>query len=263
MFKNKSPLITLTTDFGQRDGYVGAMRGVILNICPEAVITDLTHQIPPQDVQTAAFILYQSFAYYPLYTIHCVVVDPGVGSKRRAIAMQTDRGIFVGPDNGVFSLVLGVPNLNISEAVTLTNTDYQLDQISATFHGRDIFAPTAAHLARGVLLRELGPPAINLVRLDLIKPTNEGHSRIIHIDHFGNLVLSLTAESLINPDHTTFTIGKHTIKSLSYTFADVDEGELLAYVGSSRNHIEIAIRNGNAAKVLGVKLGDEVTVKDT
>src|SRR5512145_1073545 len=164
--RETQPIITLTTDFGQQDGYVGAMQGVILTVCPVATLVTITHDIPPQDIRAAAFVLYQAFSYYPAHTIHCVVVDPGVGSHRRAIAVRTSHGIFVGPDNGVFSLALTAVPVNVIEAVTLTNADYQLPGVSATFHGRDIFAPAAAHLANGTPLSQFVPRAINLVRLD-------------------------------------------------------------------------------------------------
>jgi S-adenosylmethionine hydrolase len=258
------PLITLTTDFGQQDGYVGAMQGVIFNICPRATLTSLSHDIPPQDVQTAGFVLYQAFSYYPPDTIHCVVVDPGVGSKRRAIAIRTSHGIFVGPDNGVFSLVLTAEAVSVLEAVTLTNPDYQLASVSATFHGRDIFAPAAAHIANGIPISRFGPSAINLVRLNYGSQQAPGgqtlKSRVMHIDRFGNLILDMTSHDIENVEAVTFTIGDKVIKSLSYTFADVRENELLAYAGSTRDHIEIAVRNGNAAQTLGVQLGDVVKV---
>ena len=257
---NKYPIISLTTDFGRSDGYVGTMEGVILTICPPATITHLTHQIPPQDIHAAAFVLYQSFSYYPLHAVHCVVVDPGVGSKRRAVAIRTDHGTFVGPDNGVFSLVLNATN--VQEAVTLTNTDYQLNNISATFHGRDIFAPAAAHIAAGVPLNRLGPAAINLVRLDSLTHPSNGQSRVIHVDHFGNVILSLTANDVPDHDELSLRVGNTVVKSLSYTFADVEEGQLLAYVGSSQDHIEIAMRNGNAAKSLGLQPGDVVQIEN-
>jgi S-adenosylmethionine hydrolase len=271
--RDTAPIITLTTDFGQQDGYVGAMQGVILNICPAATLVNISHSVPAQDIRTAAFVLYQAFSYYPADTIHCVVVDPGVGSNRRAIAVRTSHGVFVGPDNGVFTLVFTAGPVNVLEAVTLINADYQLPSVSATFHGRDIFAPAAAHLANGVPLSKFGPRAINLVRLGLgtktpgpksvenaalIVPTQE--SRIIHIDHFGNLILDLTRHDIEDPEQIVFTIGQHVIKSLSSTFADVEEGQLLAYTGSSRDHIEIAIRNGNAAQQLALKVGDVVDI---
>jgi S-adenosylmethionine hydrolase len=183
-----------------------------------------------------------------------------VGSNRRAIAIRTSYGIFVGPDNGVFSLILTAEPVNVLEAVTLTNADYQLPRISATFHGRDIFAPAAAHLANGVSLGQLGPRAINLVRLDFGTRTQKDECRIIHIDHFGNLILSLTRHDLVDPERVTFTIGQQVITSLSATFADVEEGQFLAYIGSSRDHVEIAVRNGNAAQNLGLKVGDLIRV---
>ncbi len=277
--REPQPIITLTTDFGEQDGYVGAMQGVILSICPTATLVTITHHIPPQDIHTAAFVLYQAFSYYPVHTIHCVVVDPGVGSQRRAIAVRTSHGIFVGPDNGVFSLVLMAEPVNVLEAVTLTDPDYQLPSVSATFHGRDIFAPAAAHLANGLPLSQFGPRAINLVRLDTrlknqssatetLSEVRRGvkseiqnfESRIIHIDHFGNLILNITRHDISNPEQVIFTVGTKIIKSLSSTFADVEEGQLLAYTGSSRDHIEIAIRNGNAGQQLGLKVGDVVRV---
>ena len=258
MQTSNPPIISLTTDFGERDGYVGIMQGVILSICPNVTLTKLSHLIPAQDVQTAAFVLYQSFNYYPTHTIHCVVVDPGVGSKRRGIAVRTDWGTFVGPDNGVFSLVFSAPNVNVLEAVTLTNPAYQLPVVSSTFHGRDIFAPAAAHLAKGIPLHRLGPPAINLVRLAWAGPTDYKPCRVIHIDHFGNLILSLTEKDIDNPDHVAFAIAGKIIKSLRRTFTDVAEGDLLAYVGSTKHHVEIAIRNGNAAQTLSTKVGDVV-----
>jgi S-adenosyl-L-methionine hydrolase (adenosine-forming) len=254
------PIITLTTDFAEKDGYVGALRGVILSICPQAILVDLSHEIPPQDVRAAAFVLYQVFSYYPPHTVHCVVVDPGVGSKRRAIAARTDRGTFVCPDNGVLGFMLAAGQVNVLEAVTLTNPAYQLSTISATFHGRDIFAPAAAYIADGIPLHRFGPSAINLVRLDFeLKPKN-GVCRVVHIDRFGNLILSVMAQDIINPERVTFIVGDQAIESLSRTFADVPEGQLLAYVGSLYGHIEIAQRNGSAAQKLGVKVGDAVKI---
>ncbi|MEW5956826.1 MAG: SAM-dependent chlorinase/fluorinase, partial [Chloroflexota bacterium] len=202
-------------------------------------------------------------SYSPPRTVHCVVVDPGVGSKRRAVAIRTNRGLLVGPDNGVFSLVTTAEGVNVLEAVTLTNPEYQLPAVSATFHGRDIFAPAAAYIAGGVALSRFGPSAINLVRLAYAAKSPAGRpaeSRIIYIDRFGNLILDITAHNIEDNERVTFEIGGHIIKSLSYTFADVPEHHLLAYVGSTRDHIEIAIRNGNAAQTLGVQVGAVVKV---
>lgn len=261
---NLIPIISLTTDFGQQDGYVGAMQGVILSTCPRAVITTLSHDIPAQDVQAAAFVLYQACGYYPPHAVHCVVVDPGVGSERRAVAVATAHGTFVGPDNGVFSLVLAAGQAEVIAAVSLTNPAYQRPAVSATFHGRDIFAPAAAHLAAGVPLAELGPPVNDLVQLEFIakirQEDSQDISRVIHIDRFGNILLDLTAADIIDPQRIRFKVGDKHIESLSYTFADVAEGEVLAYVGSTRDHVAIALRNGNAARTLGIELGDAVEI---
>jgi S-adenosyl-L-methionine hydrolase (adenosine-forming) len=260
----KSQIITLTTDFGEVDGYVGTMRGVILGICPRVTLTDLSHQVPPQDIRAGAFVLFQAVAYYPPGTIHCIVVDPGVGSQRRAVAVRTRQAIFVAPDNGVLSLVLaGQPVL---EAVSLVNPAYQLPEVSATFHGRDIFSPAAAHLACGVPLAEFGPVVTNLVRFQVPRPRrrDEGslEAHVMHSDRFGNLILDLRAEDL-PASNPRFSLNGETIDTLSHTFADVAEGELLAYVGSCADHLEIAIRNGNSAQRLGAKIGDPVIVSFT
>jgi S-adenosylmethionine hydrolase len=189
-----------------------------------------------------------------------VVVDPGVGSKRRAIAVRTDQGLFVGPDNGVLSLVLSAVGVNVLEVVTLTNPAYQLATVSHTFHGRDIFAPAAAHLANGVPLSKLGPAAINLVQLNTIASTKDDTCQVLHIDHFGNLILNLTAKDIKSYETVTFWLGDYRVESLCTTYADVPEGDFLAYVGSTRQHIEIAIRNGNAAQALGARVGDTIRV---
>ena len=253
---SSSPIITLLTDFGRSDGYVGIMEGVIYGISPTAKIVHLSHQIPPQSVQTAAFVLYQSFGYFPTDTIHCAVVDPGVGSHRRAVAIRTDHGTLVGPDNGLFDLVLS--KSRIEKAVTLSNPDYQLSTISATFHGRDIFAPTAAHLAAGVPLGELGAIITNLEFTDMLKSPEAGCCRVIHVDHFGNVVLSLTATDISDGQALSVRIGDTVISPLRRTFADVMEGMYVLYVGSSYGHIEIAIRNGNAAQSFDLQPGDVV-----
>ncbi|MFQ5612125.1 MAG: S-adenosyl-l-methionine hydroxide adenosyltransferase family protein [Anaerolineae bacterium] len=255
-------VISLTTDFGEADGYVGTMRGVILNICPQAILVNLSHQIPPQDIRAGAFVLYIAAPYFPPDAIHCIVVDPGVGSDRRAVAVRTPQGIFVAPDNGVLSLVLA--EQPAEEVVCLTNPVYQLPLVSSTFHGRDIFAPAAAHLACGVPLSEFGPPAAGLVTFPVPRPAFEGDTlvaaHVMHIDRFGNLILDATAAD-VGGSRPIFNIKAATIEGLQSTFADVDDGQFLAYVGSSRDHIEIAVRNGNAARQLQARVGDAVAVE--
>jgi S-adenosylmethionine hydrolase len=232
------------------------MEGVIYGICPTAKIVHLSHQVPPQNVQTGAFVLYQSFGYFPTDTVHCAVIDPGVGSHRRAIAVRTDRGILVGPDNGLFDLVLSTAK--IDKVVTLTNPDYQLSTVSATFHGRDIFAPAAAHLAAGVPLGELGAIVPDLEFTDRLKSPEAGYCRVIHVDHFGNAVLSLTAGDVSDVHDLSVTIGDTVIGPLQRTFADVEKGSYVLYVGSSNDHIEIAMRNHSAAQALDLQPGDVV-----
>jgi S-adenosylmethionine hydrolase len=192
-----------------------------------------------------------------------VVVDPGVGSQRRALAVRTSQGIFVAPDNGVLSYVLATAD--VFEAVSLTNPAYQLPQVSTTFHGRDVFAPAAAHLATGVPLEKLGPRAINLVRLPFPRPqtTSNGDldAHVMHVDHFGNLILDVTADQV--HEEAILELKGHRIEGLSRTFADVAHGKLLAYVGSSRDHVEVAVREGNAAQELGMAAGDKVLIRNT
>ncbi len=255
------PIITLTTDFGLADGYVGTMLGVILSIAPEATLVDLSHQVPAQNIRAGAFVLYQAVPFFPIDTIHLVVVDPGVGSQRRALAVRTSQATFVAPDNGVLSYILA--SADVYEAVSLTNPAYQLPHVSTTFHGRDIFAPAAAHLANGVPLADLGPRAINLVRLPLPQPESRPDgdliAHVMHVDHFGNLILDAVVDDLRGA--VTFELAGHKIEGISQTFADVARGKLVAYVGSSRDHVEIAVRDGSAAREMDLDVGDEVLIR--
>jgi len=266
-------IITLTTDFGLTDGYVGTMKGVILGIAPTATIVDISHDIlppSPQDwgvrgVREAAFILYTAYPYFPQGTIHVVVVDPGVGSERRAIALRTRQATFVAPDNGVLSYVL--VRERVEEIVSLTNPRYHLSPVSRTFHGRDIFAPAAAHLARGVPLAELGEPLTEIIAFPLPRPRGRSDGtivgQVIHVDRFGNLITSITATDLA--DHPLLREGVIEIKGqrmrgIANTYAEVTAGELLALIGSS-NHLEISVSGGSASQTLEAKVGDEVLLK--
>lgn len=256
------PFISLLTDFGLQDPYVGIMKGVILGIAPQARLIDLSHEIPPQDVAAARFALMTAYPYLPSGTIHLAVVDPGVGSSRRAVAIQTETGFLVGPDNGLFSGVLAqTPAL---AAVELNRPRYwRTPSPSRTFHGRDIFAPTAAHLANGIPLAELGDPldVAELVRWDWPQPQEEpdgGRGVIQSIDRFGNGITTLPGNWVEGRNWRAWIKGI-TIRSAA-TFAEGSEGELLALVGSS-GWVEIAQNRGNASRTLDFKVGDEVRVQ--
>jgi S-adenosylmethionine hydrolase len=277
------PIITLLTDFGELDAFVGIMKGVILRIVPDAQLVDLSHQVPPQDVRHAAFQLMTAVEFFPEGAVHLVVVDPGVGSARRPIAVSTPRASFVGPDNGVFTYALALAEQYT--AVELTNPEYHLPDVSTTFHGRDIFSPTAAHLANGVPLSELGPLVKKIVQLDLPRlKVEEGYieAEVLNIDHFGNLRTSihvLTWEddktlslqpvfgsSLVESPVTRISakkartqVGSLKIDGISETFSDVQIGQPVAMVGSEGG-LDIAVNQGDAARDYGVKTGDLVSL---
>lgn len=256
-------LITLTTDFGLKDSYVGTMKGVILGINPQATIVDLCHEIEPQNVRQAAFVLYTAYRYFPRGTIHVVVVDPGVGSERRAIALRTPMATFVAPDNGVLSYV--VADEEVERVVSLTNPQYWLAEVSSTFHGRDIFAPLAAHLSLGVPLEELGEALAEIVTFSVPQPeigedgTLRGH--IIHVDRFGNLITDVKQQAARLSQETIIEVRGHRIVGLRRTYAEAAKGEILALIGSS-GHLEIAMRGGSAMRTLGMKVGDEVKIRN-
>ncbi len=272
------PLITLTTDFGLEDGYVGTVKGVMLGINPEANMVDISHGVHPQDLIQAAFIIGTSYRFFPPETVHMVVVDPRVGSQRRAIAVETPAGVFVAPDNGVLSWVVkdqlgrgrkltgdGTFHLRGTRvrAVSLTNPKYWLSAVSRTFHARDIFGPVAAHLTKQVPFEDLGEPIDDIVALALPQPlkrsdgTIVGH--IIYIDRFGNLITDLTPGDVEKfPGEPVFEIVGRTIVGLSRYYAE--RAGLLALVGSS-GHIEIAVSGGNAARELRVSKDDVVVVR--
>lgn len=258
-------IITLTTDFGTRDGFVGTMKGIILGINPNATIVDITHEIAPQDIEQGAFLFAASAKYFPANTIHVVVVDPGVGSARRAMAIKMGETIFVAPDNGVLtSAIKRLRDLEI-HAVHLNNPNFFLPRVSNTFHGRDIFAPCAAHLSLGTPLKEMGEPITNWVTLPRILPTRRGDGawvgRVVYSDRYGNIVTNIGEEMLRDSDpmRVVVEIGHQKILGLKRTYADGAEGELIALISSSEE-LEIAQRNGNAAKTLGVLGGSEVVV---
>ena len=267
-------LITLLTDFGHADAYVGVMKGVILGIDPSATVVDLTHDVPPQDILEGAFLLGTAWHAFPAGTIHVAVVDPGVGTDRRALLVQGGGHTFLAPDNGLLSFVLPVDEGQddpaqpytgpVPEGYTahaLTNPRYWRHPVSKTFHGRDIFAPVAAHLSTGVPADELGEGVATLTRLAVAEPRwdrEELIGRVVHIDRFGNVVTSIP-EALTNGGQVlTIELGGQSIQGLAATYgAGVG---LVALIGSN-GYLEIAVRDGTAAQLLGVKVGDEVRIR--
>lgn len=250
-------LITLTSDLGTRDAYVGVMKGVILGINPNATIVDLCHEIEPQNIRQAAFLLHISCPYFPKDAIHIVVVDPGVGTKRRLVLVISPVGRFLAPDNGVLSYVLGE---GAFEAFELSNRRYWLSPVSATFHGRDILAPVSAHLSLGTSPQKLGRKAAGLVSFSIPRPEKASGSlrgEVLHIDTFGNLITNIREDDLPK-GRLRLEIAGHTIEKLGRTYAS-GRG-LLALVGSS-GYLEIAVKNKSAARLLKVKIGEPVSVK--
>jgi S-adenosyl-L-methionine hydrolase (adenosine-forming) len=260
----KMSIITLMTDFGLKDGNVGVMKGVFLSIAPHAQIIDLSHLISPQNVREAALILARSAPYFPNNTIHVVVVDPGVGTSRRPLAAQIGSQRYVLPDNGLLTIILQRAEQNGQqiELVHLDKPTYWLQDVSHVFHGRDIFAPVAGHLAMGVPLTKLGTIVSDPVRLVLPppQPTTTGLlGEIIHVDHFGNLATNIRREHLKGATKLIVLIGKHQVNGLVKTFGERSAGEAVALYGSSGDLI-VSIVNGNAAQSLGVQVGDPVEV---
>lgn len=271
-----SRIITLTTDFGTSDVYVGVMKGVILSINPDVEIIDITHSVSPQDIYEAAFTIRAAYRYFPKDTIHVVVVDPGVGSERQPIVCQTDITYFVCANNGVLSRVLQdieTDDTNTPKSVVIENPSYILPQVSNTFHGRDIFSPVAAHLSLGVALSQFGTPIQDLVRFTV--PTiqtidNTLTGQIIKIDSFGNLITNISEDTLTafllssvtDAASVDFEIiaGNTTITKLNSFYAESEAGEPLAIIGSF-GLLEIAINLGNAETGLGMKRDDRIVVR--
>jgi S-adenosylmethionine hydrolase len=249
----KMTVISLTTDFGLADGFVGIMKGVILRIAPHVRFIDLTHEIAPQDVRQAAYVLARAASYFPAATIHLAVVDPGVGSARRPLLVTTEGAAYVGPDNGIFSRALAEPG---GQAWDLDQPRFWLPQVSRTFHGRDIFAPVAAHLANGIPPKQLGRPITDPVRLDWAEPRRHSagnlSGEIISIDRFGNLISNIPA-AWVATGGWRCRIEGHDAPLLN-TYAAAISGALVGLVGSDGT-VEIAVRNGNAAQQLGVGIG--------
>jgi S-adenosylmethionine hydrolase len=256
-------IITLTTDFGLKDPYVGIMKGVILGINPEARLVDLTHEIAPQEILEGALALEAAVPFFPPGSIHLAVVDPGVGSSRRPLALAARGQSFVGPDNGLFSFLFAEPGW---AAVTLEAPAFRLPAVSRTFHGRDLFAPAAAHLSLGLPLERLGPPLNDPVRLTWPEPRWEGGAlvgEVLHVDRFGNLVTSLrgTALAELGPEEGwAVEIEGRSLGPPVRSFSEGPSGASAAILGSS-GRLEIFVRRGSARALLGAERGALVRVR--
>ncbi|MFC2049821.1 S-adenosyl-l-methionine hydroxide adenosyltransferase family protein [Chloroflexota bacterium] len=273
-------VITLTTDFGTGDAYVASMKGVILTINPKTVIVDICHSIEPQNVLQAAFILSTAYRYFPEGAIHLAIADPGVGSRRKAIVLKTPKAFFVAPDNGVLSYIIdeldtasAKPANHFSpgpeerklgsglEAVAITNPDFWRKPASTTFHGRDIFAPVAAHISLGTAIHKLGNILSHVYAFHIPQPYGDNQRNItgcvLHIDNFGNLITNIRSGDLPG-ERTTVAIGKQHIDGISQFYAE-KEG-LAAIIGSS-GYLEISLKNGSAAASLNARVGDEIKLE--
>jgi S-adenosylmethionine hydrolase len=262
----RSGIVTLLTDFGLADYFVGAMKGAMLSRFSEAILVDITHIIPPHDIRAAAFTLYAAYRYFPAGTVHLVVVDPGVGSDRRPLIVESGDHLFVGPDNGVFSLVLS--KNGDAKVRQITNRAYFLPNVSATFHGRDLFSPVAAALAQGIAPDLLGPTIQNPVRFEVSQNqvTKEGSilGSIIHIDHFGNCVTSFACNEVdIDWGHHAFCLWVKGIairKLLGYyEEASADAHEPFLIIGSA-GYLEISVARSSAARELNVAVGEPLVL---
>jgi len=262
------PLITLLSDLGTKDTYVGVMKAVILAVCPEARIIDLCHDIAPQDIQQAAFLLDTAWQYCPRGTVHVVVVDPGVGSERRVLAVEAHEQQFVAPDNGVLTYVLG--GAREYEVFSVERRDYFLPEVSQTFHGRDILAPVAARLAAGLPAHAMGPAVEGPVTLlPVSRPVVVGvglEAHVVHVDRFGNLVTDVSEADLLTWQQESgshgvvIRMGDSVIEEIGLTYAGKQPGELLALFGST-GRLEIAVNLGSAAECLGVGRGAIVLIE--
>ena len=253
-------IITLTTDFGATDHFAATMKGVILGIHPAAKIVDITHEIQAFEISDGAFTIAQAYRYFPKRTIHVVVVDPGVGSTRRPLLAEMAGQFFIAPDNGVLSIVFahGKPKVR-----HITSDRYFLHPVSRTFHGRDVFAPVAAHLASGIAPARFGKLVDDYLRLTFHRPTqtdkNAWTGSVLKVDRFGNLITNLHLDDFPNLEIRPFRLlaGRQPITRLALTFTECEAGELFVLVGSS-GYLEVATNQGSAAKILGCGAGSQV-----
>jgi hypothetical protein len=257
-------IITLTTDFGLRDPYVAEMKAVILNIKPNAKIIDITHEIEKFSIRMGAYVLASAAPYFPKNTIHVVVVDPGVGTKRKPIIIKTKNAYYIGPDNGV--LVLAAKNEGILHVYEISNREVMLPKLSDTFHGRDIFAPAAAYLANGTPLSQFGPEIHHIVVpefTNVVKQKDKVTGEILHVDGFGNLITNISKRELklmdVNETVNIRLKGRRLKLKLCKSYASVKPGEPLAII-ESHNFLEISVNQGNASERFNVKVGDKITL---
>lgn len=269
LYHGAVPIVTLTTDFGTSDGYVGAMKGVIIRRCPDATIIDIAHDVPSFDIAAGGYCLRQAAGHFPDGTVHVAVIDPGVGTERRAVVVDGGAQRFVGPDNGIFSWVIPRP----VAAYAIESTDFMRGSISATFHGRDIFAAAAGALAAGAQPSEAGPP-LTLAPPDIDEPlavvrapdrrVQRVRACVVHIDQFGNLISNCPVDLV--PDGARVSVpgqdGRDgvTIERISRTFGEVGRGQPVAYIGSAET-LEIAVREDSAARILGLAKGALITIE--
>ena len=262
MPRKLNPIITLTTDFGTADWFVGVMKGVVLGINPAARIIDLVHEVPSGDMRAGAFALMAGYDFFPKGSIHVAVVDPGVGSRRRAIAVETEDYFFIGPDNGVLSWAL--KRERVRKIVALENDAYFVKPVSRTFHGRDVFAPVAAHISRGVPLRKLGPLSKDYHRLSWPEPASSLGAvlgEVLYVDRFGNALTNIDRGTLkaIGSRRLRVRIRRRPAFPVAEYYQGAREGRPVAVLGSS-GFLEIAVSAGNAARRLGLKRGVKVKV---
>ena len=265
----KRRVVTLLTDFGLADPYVSTMKGVILKICPNAKLVDISHQISRHNIREAAFKLAFAAPYFEPFTIHLVVVDPGVGSSRKPIIIVTNRYFFVGPDNGVLSVA--AENDGIKRIIEIKNKNFFRKPVSDTFHGRDIFSPIAANIAKRVALKRFGPNIKNIVKLDVPKPIlsqNTINGEILYIDGFGNIITNIDSEFLkqINISHKSkievTIVDKINVIPVCKSYIEVYKGELLGIVGSN-GYLEISANQSNAAEILDIDISDKISIKQS
>jgi S-adenosyl-L-methionine hydrolase (adenosine-forming) len=262
----RQPIVTLTTDFGSKDPFVGIMKGVILNINPSVTIIDITHNISPQNINEAAFAVETGFSYFPHKTIHVVVIDPGVGSARRPILVAADYQYFIGPDNGVFSRIY--QKSESIDVVHITADHYFLSNSSATFHGRDIFAPVAAWLSKGIHIDRFGEPVTDYIKIPFREPVQSYQDRIegevIYIDHFGNATVNIDARMIehlasAKKDGGLRVLVKGNEAPIRTFYSEAEDNRLCSLINSF-GYLELFVNKGSAVSEFGLNIGDKVEV---